>query len=233
MYSERNSIYRELTMSNQTINLNDTLYQYMLSVSLREPAILKSLRETTHQLPSHEMQISPEQGQLMAFLIELTGAEKTLEIGVYTGYSALAVALALPEKGKLIACDINPETTSIAQDFWKKADIAHKIDLKLAPALETLDGLIKQPLSNSFDFIFIDADKQNYLNYYERSLTLLRPGGLILIDNVLWSGRVADTHIHDKQTLAIRAFNQAIYQDKRISMSLIPIGDGLTLIRKR
>ncbi|KAF5282960.1 hypothetical protein FQR65_LT14160 [Abscondita terminalis] len=161
------------------------------------------------------MQISPEQGQLMALLIELIGAEKTLEIGVYTGYSSLVVALALPETGKIIACDINTETSAIAQDFWQKADVAHKIDLKLAPALETLDN------------------KQNYLNYYERSLTLLRPGGLMVIDNVLWSGRVADTRVHDKQTLAIRAFNQTIYQDKRISMSLIPIGDGLTLIRKR
>jgi predicted O-methyltransferase YrrM len=179
------------------------------------------------------MQISPEQGQLMAFLIELTAAEKTLEIGVYTGYSSLVVALALPETGRITACDINTETTSIAQEFWKKAGVAHKIDLKLAPALETLENLIKQNLSNSFDFIFIDADKKNYLNYYEHSLRLLRPGGLILVDNVLWGGRVADSNSHDKQTLAIRAFNQAIYQDKRISMCLIPIGDGLTLIRKR
>lgn len=219
-------------MSNQTINLSDTLYQYMLSVSLREPAILKSVRETTHQLSSHSMQISPEQGQLMAFLIKLIGAKKALELGVYTGYSSLAVALALPEAGKIIACDINTETTSIAQDFWQKAGVTQKIDLKLAPALETLDNLIKENHSNSFDFIFIDADKQNYLNYYERSLMLLRPGGLILVDNVLWSGRVADTHPHDKQTLAMRAFNQAIYQDKRISMCLIPIGDGLTMVRK-
>lgn len=219
-------------MSNQTINLSNTLHQYMLSVSVREPAILKSLRETTQQLSSHGMQISPEQGQLMAFLIELTGAKKTLEIGVYTGYSALVVALALPEMGKIIACDINTETTSIAQDFWQKAGVSNKIDLKLAPALDTLDNLIKQNHSDSFDFIFIDADKQNYLNYYERSLILLRPGGLMLVDNVLWSGRVADTHAHDKQTIAIREFNQAIYQDKRISMCLIPIGDGLTLIRK-
>lgn len=219
-------------MSNQTISLSNTLHQYMLSVSVREPVILKSLRETTQQLSSHGMQISPEQGQLMAFLIDLTGAKKTLEIGVYTGYSALVVALALPEMGKIIACDINTETTSIAQDFWQKAGVSNKIDLKLAPALDTLDNLIKQNHSDSFDFIFIDADKQNYLNYYERSLILLRPGGLMLVDNVLWSGRVADTHAHDKQTLAIREFNQTIYQDKRISMCLIPIGDGLTLIRK-
>ncbi|TLY48606.1 MAG: SAM-dependent methyltransferase [Gammaproteobacteria bacterium] len=220
-------------MSNQTINLNDTLYQYMLSISLHEPDVLRSLRETTLKLSSHNMQIAPEQGQLMAFLIELINAEKTLEIGVYTGYSSLAVALALPETGKIIACDINTETSAIAQDFWQKAGIAYKIELRLAPAIETLDSLIKQNHSNSFDFIFIDADKNNYLNYYERSLTLLRPGGLMLVDNVLWSGRVADRHNHDKQTQAIREFNQVIYHDKNISICLIPIGDGLTLIRKR
>jgi predicted O-methyltransferase YrrM len=205
----------------------------MLSVSLREPALLKSLRETTYRLSSHGMQISPEQGQLMAFLIELIAAKKTLEIGIYTGYSALVVALALPETGKMIACDINNETTSIAQDFWQRAGVAHKIDLKLAPALETLENLIKQNHSNSFDFIFIDADKRNYLNYYEYSLTLLRPGGIILVDNVLWSGRVAEEGTYDEQTLSIRAFNQAIHQDKRVNLCLLPIGDGLTLLRKR
>ncbi|OJA00368.1 SAM-dependent methyltransferase [Rickettsiella grylli] len=220
-------------MSNQTLHLNEKLYHYLLSISLHEPTSLKSLREATCHLASHGMQISPEQGQFMRFLIELIGATKTLELGVYTGYSALAVALALPETGKIIACDINKETTSIAQHFWQKAGVAHKIDLKLAPALETLDNLIQQGQSNRFDFIFIDADKLNYLNYYERSFLLLRPGGLMLIDNVLWSGKVADSTFHDKQTRAIRAFNQAIYQDKRISMCLIPISDGLTLIRKR
>lgn len=220
-------------MSNQTINLNDRLYQYMLSISLHEPAILKLLREETQKLSSHDMQISPEQGQLIAFLIELIAAENTLEIGVYTGYSSLVVALALPATGKIIACDINTETTSIARDFWQKAGVAHKIDLKLAPALKTLDNLIQQGLSNSFDFVFIDADKRNYINYYERSLTLLRPGGIILVDNVFWDGRVVDKHACDEQTRAIRTFNQTIYQDKRIRMCLIPIGDGLTLIRKR
>lgn len=220
-------------MSNQTINLTDRLYRYMLSVSLREPALLKSLRETTYRLSSHGMQISPEQGQLMAFLIELIAAKKTLEIGVYTGYSALVVALALPETGKMIACDINKETTSIAQDFWQRAGVAHKIDLKLAPALEILENLIKQNHSNSFDFVFIDADKRNYLNYYEHSLTLLRPGGIILVDNVLWGGKVAEESTYDEQTLSIRAFNQAIHQDKRVSLCLLPIGDGLTLLRKR
>ncbi|MFM2322710.1 MAG: hypothetical protein RLZZ225_863 [Pseudomonadota bacterium] len=220
-------------MSNQTLNLNDSLYHYMLSVSLREPAILKSLREVTAKLSSHAMQISPEQGQLMRLLVELIAARKTLDIGVYTGYSSLLVALALPDNGRVIACDINAETSSIAQDFWQKAGIAHKIELKLAPALETLDYLIQQKESNSFDFIFIDADKQNYLNYYERSLTLVRPGGLILIDNVLWNGQVANPECHDKQTVSIRAFNKALFEDKRVTISLIPIGDGLTLARKR
>lgn len=220
-------------MSNQTLNINDTLYQYMLSVSLREPAILKSLREATSKLPSHAMQISPEQGQFMAFLVELIAAHKILEIGVYTGYSSLAVALALPDNAKIVACDVNAETTAIAQHFWEKAGVAAKIDLKLAPALDTLDYLIQQNEANSFDFIFIDADKQNYLNYYQRSLTLAKPGGLILIDNVLWGGKVANPHDKDQQTESIRRFNQAIYEDDRVNISLIPIGDGLTLIRKR
>lgn len=219
-------------MSNKTLNLNDTLYRYMLSVSVREPALLKSLRKITSQLPSHEMQISPEQGQFMAFLIELTAARKTLEIGVYTGYSSLVTALALPDNGQIIACDINPKTSAIAQDFWQQAGVSHKINLKLAPALDTLDQLIQQNHANSFDFIFIDADKQNYLDYYERSLALARPGGLILIDNVLWDGKVADSHNSDKQTVAIRTLNQTIYADSRVSISLIPIGDGLSLIRK-
>ena len=220
-------------MSNQTLNLNTSLYQYMLSVSLREPPILKSLREETAKLSSHNMQISPEQGQFMAFLVELIGAKKALEIGVYTGYSSLAVALALPDDGRITACDLNPETSAIAKNFWKEAGVAQKIDLKLAPALETLDKLIDEGESNTFDFVFIDADKQNYANYYERSLSLARPGGLILIDNVLWSGQVADTTNHDKQTEAIRSLNQTIVDDKRVSLSMLPIGDGLTLARKR
>ncbi|MDQ8039041.1 MAG: class I SAM-dependent methyltransferase [Rickettsiella sp.] len=220
-------------MSNKTLNLNALLYQYMLSVSLREPPVLKSLREETAKLPSHEMQISPEQGQFMAFLIELIGAKKTLEIGVYTGYSALAVAFALPCGGRITACDINAETSAIAKRFWQKAKMEHKIDLILAPALETLNDLIARGESNTFDFVFIDADKQNYFNYYERSLSLVRPGGLILIDNVLWSGRVADSTNHDSQTEAIRSLNQKICEDKRINMSLLPLGDGLTMVRKR
>ena len=205
----------------------------MLSVSLREPAILKSLREETAKLPSSMMQISPEQGQFMGLLVGLIGAKKALEVGVYTGYSSLAVALALPEDGKIIACDISAEMHTIAKRYWTEAGVEQKIDFKLAPALETLDQLIEQGESNSFDFVFIDADKNNYANYYERALTLVRPGGLILIDNVLWSGKVADPADHDKQTEAIRRLNQLIYNDKRVNMSLLPLGDGLTLAQKR
>lgn len=220
-------------MSNKTLNLTPSLYDYMLSVSLREFPILKALREETAKLPSSVMQISPEQGQFMAFLIRLMGAKKTLEIGVYTGYSSLAVALALPDNGQIIACDISTETSAIAKRFWIKAGVEQKIDLKLAPALETLDQLIEQGGSNTFDFVFIDADKFNYANYYERSLSLARPGGLILIDNVLWSGKVADLKDHDKQTEAIRQLNAMIYHDERVNLSLLPLGDGLTLVQKK
>jgi predicted O-methyltransferase YrrM len=220
-------------MSNQTLNLTPELYQYMLSVSLREPVILKALRDETAKLPSHGMQISPEQGQFMAFLIELIGARKTLEIGVFTGYSSLAVALALPNNGRITACDINAETSTIAKFFWDKAGVSHKIDLKLAPALDTLSDLLMQGEANTYDFIFIDADKQNYVNYYERSLSLVRTGGIILIDNVLWGGQVIDPKNHDKSTEVIRQLNQLIYADQRVIMSLLPMGDGLTLVRKR
>lgn len=220
-------------MSNKTLNLNASLYRYMLSVSLREPPILKSLRKETAKLSSRNMQIAPEQGQFMAFLVELIGAKKTLEIGVYTGYSSLAVALALPDDGRITACDINSETGSVAKRFWQKAGIHHKIDLKLAPALETLDKLIAWGETSTFDFIFIDADKQNYSNYYERSLALTRTGGLILIDNVLWGGEVANPKHHDKQTEAICQLNQTLVNDSRVSISMLPIADGLTLLRKR
>jgi predicted O-methyltransferase YrrM len=219
-------------MSKQTTGLEQTLADYIQSISLREPAILRQLREETAKLSMARMQISPEQGQLMALLVQLMGAKKTLEIGVFTGYSALAVALVLPVDGKVIACDISEEYTAIAKDFWKKAGVSEKIDLRIAPALETLDQLISEE-TESFDLAFIDADKRNYENYYERALTLLRPGGLILIDNVLWSGKVTDPTITDKQTQAIREFNQKLHQDSRISLSLIAIADGLTLALKR
>jgi predicted O-methyltransferase YrrM len=220
-------------MTKQTTGFEKTLADYIQSISLREPDILRELREETAKLSMAQMQISAEQGQFMALLVQLMGAKKTLEIGVFTGYSALAVALALPDDGKVIACEISEEYTAIAKDFWGRAGVSEKIDLRIAPALETLEKLIAEGEMGSFDLAFIDADKRNYENYYERALTLLRPGGLILIDNVLWSGKVVDPTITDKQTQAIREFNQKLHQDSRISLSLIAIADGLTLALKR
>ena len=220
-------------MTKQTTGLEKKLADYIQSISLREPDILRQLREETAKLSMAQMQISPEQGQFMALLVQLMGAKKTLEIGVFTGYSALAVALALPDDGKVIACDISGEYTAIAKDFWGRAGVSEKIDLRIAPALETLEKLIAEGEAESFDLAFIDADKRNYENYYERVLTLLRPGGLILIDNVLWSGKVVDPIITDKQTQAIREFNEKLHQDSRISLSVVAIADGLTLALKR
>jgi predicted O-methyltransferase YrrM len=220
-------------MSTETLNLEPQLYDYLLRVSLREPEILRALRQETKNLAEKGMQICPEQGQFMRLLIELIGAKKTLEIGTFTGYSALAVALALPANGKVIACDINAEWTDIAKRYWHKAGVENKINLHLAPALETLQSFIQQGEANTFDFIFIDADKSNYAAYYEKSLTLLRPGGLIAIDNVLWDGYVANPSVTDESTCAIRAINDMIHKDERVTISLLPIGDGLTLARKR
>ncbi|NEO32098.1 MAG: methyltransferase domain-containing protein [Symploca sp. SIO3C6] len=220
-------------MANQTIGLDSELYNYLLSISLREPEILTQLRQETAQHTMSRMQTAPEQGQFMALLVQLMGAKKTLEIGVFTGYSSLAVALALPPEGKLIACDLSQEYTAIARRYWQQAGVADKIELHLAPAVETLDKLLAQGQADSFDFAFIDADKSNYDAYYERSLQLVRPGGLIAIDNVLWSGRVADSQVQDNRTKAIRALNQKLSQDQRINLSLVPIADGLTLALKR
>jgi predicted O-methyltransferase YrrM len=219
-------------MSKQTIGLEQNLYDYLLSVSLREPIILTQLRQETSQLPMSRMQISPEQGQFMALLVKLMRAKKTLEVGVFTGYSSLVVALALPADGKIVACDVSEEYTSIARRYWQQAGVADKIDLHIAPALETLDSLLAAGEAGTFDFAFIDADKGNYENYYERSLELIRPGGIIAIDNVLWSGKVADPEIQDNQTNKIRAFNRKLHQDSRITLSLVPIADGLTLAIK-
>ncbi len=219
-------------MGKQTIGLEQNLYDYLLSVSLREPIILTQLRQETSELPMSRMQISPEQGQFMALLVKLIGAKKTLELGVFTGYSSLVVALALPADGKIVACDVSEEYTSIARRYWQQAGVADKIDLHIAPALETLDSLLAAGEAGTFDFAFIDADKGNYENYYERSLELIRPGGLIAIDNVLWSSKVADLEIQDNQTNKIRAFNRKLHQDSRITLSLVPIADGLTLAIK-
>ena len=220
-------------MSSRTIVLNDALYEYLLSVSLREPDVLCRLREETAKMPQHNMQISPEQGQFMALLVELTGARKCLEVGTFTGYSTLSLALALPEDGQIVACDISEEFTSRAKPYWQEAGVAGQIALRLGPALETLDALIADGESGAFDFAFIDADKVNYQGYFQRALDLIRRGGLILVDNVLWSGAVVDPARDDEDTEAIRAFNQACADDPRISLSLVPIGDGLTLARKR
>jgi len=220
-------------MSNRTISLDLALYDYLIEVSLREPEVLARLREKTKSVPRSNMQISPEQGQFMALLVELIGAKKCLEIGTFTGYSSLAVARALPDGGIVVACDISEEFTAHAKPFWEEAGVAAKIDLRIAPALDTLDGLLADGQAGSFDFAFIDADKGNYLNYYQRALDLIRPGGLIAVDNVLWAGAVADPARTDDDTEAIRQFNRALKDDSRVSLSLVPIGDGLTLARKR
>jgi predicted O-methyltransferase YrrM len=220
-------------MSNKTLNLDDSVYQYLLSVSLRESDVLQALRQETASHPMSQMQIAPEQGQFMALLVQLLGAKKTLEVGVFTGYSSLCVALALPSDGKLVACDVSEEFTAIARRYWKMAGVDQKIDLHIAPALETLDHLLADGQANSFDFAFIDADKSNYQGYYDRAFQLVRPGGLIVIDNVLWSGAVADPQVQDTRTNAIRAFNQALHHDDRITLSMVAIADGLTLALKR
>ena len=220
-------------MSNRTLNLSDALYSYLLDNSLRETDLMRRLREETASLPGAGMQIGPEQGQFMALLVELMGAKRCLEIGTYTGYSALAVALALPPDGRLLACDVNEETTAVAKRYWAESGVAERIELRLAPALETLDSLIAEGAENTYDFIFIDADKTNYDSYYERALKLLRPGGLIVVDNVLWDGAVINSASTDPATRAIRALNAKVKSDQRVSCSLLPVGDGLLLARRR
>ncbi|MGL5192270.1 MAG: class I SAM-dependent methyltransferase [Chroococcales cyanobacterium] len=220
-------------MTKKTLGLGDRLQNYFLSISGRESDILRSLRKETAPHPLSRMQIAPEQGQFMALLVQLLGATKTLEIGVFTGYSSLAVALGLPPQGKIVACDISADYTAVARSYWQIAGVADKIDLRIAPALETLDRLIESGEAGTFDFAFIDADKQNYDNYYERALQLVRVGGLIAIDNVLWGGQVADPTVEDANTEAIRALNAKLVQDERISLSVVPIADGLTLALKR
>ncbi len=219
-------------MSTRTLTLNDDLYQYLLDVSLRETPIQRRLREETARMEMAGMQISPEQGQFMALLVALMGARNTLEVGVFTGYSALCVAGALPEDGRILACDVSEEWTSIARRYWKEAGVDGKIELRLAPATETLAALIEGGEKGRFDFAFIDADKENYGVYFEQCLELLRPGGLIAVDNTLWSGSVLDTEDQSKDTKAIRELNEALRKDSRIRLSLVPIGDGLTLAMK-
>ncbi len=221
-------------MNKSKLGISDALYDYLLDVSLREADVLRRLREETERMPDARMQITPDQGQFMALLVELIGARQTLEVGVFTGYSSLAVALALPADGRIVACDVSEEWTAIARRYWAEAGVADKIDLRLAPALDTLDALIAAGAAGTFDFAFIDADKDEYADYYERTLEL-RPGGLVCVDNVLWSGKVVYPAVSDDDydTLAIRAFNKKLADDARISLSLLSIADGLTLARKR
>ncbi len=220
-------------MSNRTLTLTDALYDYVLAHSLREPDVLQRLRAETAAHPEAEMQIAPEQGQFMALLVKLLGAVRTLEVGVFTGYSSLAVALALPPHGRVVACDVSEDYTAIARRYWAEAGVAHKIDLHVAPAVKTLEHLLTDGQAGTFDFAFIDADKVSYDAYYERTLLLLRTGGLMLLDNMLRAGRVLDPDADDPNTHAVVALNQKLHHDARIDLSLLPVADGLTLARKR
>lgn len=220
-------------MSYDSLSVGRALGDYLISVSLREPDVLAALRaETAHHAYSG-MQIAAEQGQLMALLVKLMGAKRCIEIGTFTGYSSLAVALALPDDGQIICCEVNPATSAIAQRYWQKAGVAGKIELRLAPALETLDRLLKAGAAGSFDFAFIDAEKTEYDDYYEACLKLLRPRGLMVIDNVLWGGQVADPNRRDQSTMAFKKLNKKIHADQRVDISMLPLGDGVTLALKR
>ncbi len=221
-------------MPDRQIVVTNDIHRYIIDHSVREHEVLKKLRAETAKLADAGMQIGPEQGQLMAILAKLISAKRCIEIGVFTGYSTLAVALALPEDGRVVACDVSEEWTSIGRRYWKEAGVDHKIDLRLQPALQTLDTLIADGESGTYDFAFIDADKPNYDAYYERVLQLVRSGGLILLDNVLWSGRVVDPKAQDAEDSGdSRRLNAKLHTDERVDISLLPIGDGVTLVRKR
>src|ERR1700691_302575 len=220
-------------MSNFQTPIGPELAAYIRSVSLREPDLLRRLRDETALRADATMQLSPEQGQFLGMLVRMTGATRAIEVGVFTGLSSLHVALAMPPEGRLIACDVNAETTAIARHYWTEAGVADKIDLRIAPAIETLDALFDGGAAETFDFAFVDADKENYRHYYERILRLLRPGGLAAFDNVLWHGTVIDDAVQDQDTSAIREFNAKLHLDDRVWLSLVAIGDGLTLALKR
>lgn len=220
-------------MSAKTLQLDDALHDYLLSVSVRESAPFRELREETATMEYANMQTSAEQGQFMRLLAKLIGARRTVEVGTFTGYSAMCVASVLPEDGELIACDISEEWVDVGRPYWERAGVADKIDVRIAPALETLDALIDDGQAGTFDFAYIDADKENYVNYYERCLELVRVGGLIGVDNTLWGGSVIDESDQEESTVAIREFNAKVADDERVDISLVPIGDGLTLALKR
>jgi predicted O-methyltransferase YrrM len=217
----------------RTLPLDDRLQRYVVAHGARETAVQRELRRLTQRMPRASMQIGAEQGALLQALVRVMGARRCLEIGTFTGYSALAVALALPKGGRIVCCDVSEEWTAIARRHWKKADVAGKINLRIAPALETLDALLKQGKAGKFDFAFIDADKANYANYYERCLTLVRRGGLIAADNTLWGGSVVDARNKTVDTRAIRAFNRKLLRDRRVDIALVPVGDGMTLAIRR
>lgn len=219
-------------MSRTHTPITDELAEYIRAVTLREPEPLRRLRDETESHPRASMQTSPEQGQFLNLLARITGARKTLEVGVFMGYSSTWVALALPPEGKIIACDVSEEYTQRARQAWREAGVEGRIDLRIRPALETLDGLIAEGQAGTFDFAFIDADKGNYSNYYDRALTLVRQGGLVAVDNVLWDGTVINPDDHDPDTEAIRAFNLKVRDDQRVAVSLATLGDGLTLACK-
>jgi len=220
-------------MSARTLTITPALHEYLTRVGVRESSTAAALRVETAKLPMAMMQISPEQAAFMQLIVKLLGVRRALEVGTFTGYSALVVAEAMPADGKLICCDVSDEWTSIGKKHWAAAGVAHKIDLRLAPAVTTLDQLLASGQANAFDFAFIDADKSNYDNYYERALKLVRVGGLIGIDNTLWNGAVVDASRQDADTKAIRALNEKVHADSRIDVVLLPIGDGLTLCRRR
>jgi predicted O-methyltransferase YrrM len=220
-------------VTRETLPLSPQLYRYLVDISVQETPVLQRLREDMANHPHSGCQIAPEQGQFMAWLVRLMQARRVIEIGVFTGYSSLWMAGAMPAHGKLIACDINREWTDIARRYWTDAGVADRIEVRLAPALQTLDELLRQDGAGSIDFMFIDAEKSEYIDYYEKGLQLLRPGGVIAVDNVLWDGRVADPADNETHTAAIRVFNAHLAGDSRVELSLVPIGDGLTLAMKR
>jgi predicted O-methyltransferase YrrM len=220
-------------VSNRTLKLDDRTYEYLLAHSLREAPALTQLRAETASHPKVNMQIAPEQGQFMQMLVRLSGARRAIEVGVFTGYSSLAVMLAMPPDGRLLALDVSSVYTAVARRHWQAAGVADRVELVIGPAKATLDERLARGEAGRYDFAFIDADKTGYLEYYERLLKLLRPGGLIVVDNTLWGGDVADPANRDADTVAIRAFNDRLLADERIDLSLLPLGDGLTLAQRR
>ncbi|MBL4775546.1 MAG: class I SAM-dependent methyltransferase [Mariprofundus sp.] len=220
-------------MANRSIGLSEELYRYLLDVGLREPDVLQRLRLASEKEAMSIMRSAPEQGQLMAMLIRLMGAKHILEIGTYTGYATLWMALALPCDGKIVSCDVFETWTKLARHFWCEAGVQDKIVLHIRPAIETLNSLITEGRSGTFDFVFIDADKGNYSAYFESCLSLLRSGGLMMIDNVLWGGSVIEADNQTADTLAIRALNQALQSDPRIEINMLPVADGITLVMKK